>query len=176
MRGLGRDRIIYTGMGKVRTLQACHEAHRHNPKVKTFVLIGFAGGLKGLSIGDQVEATEVLEYDFDARPFEAYPHRLKNPNLKLLKDSSPAVFVTQDRFLTSFPKDLDKYVKAPRIACEMETYSLALFASRAKVKWHTVKLISDIADPNAEHDFLKACTELTPELCRLVRSIQSQFS
>ncbi len=78
--------------------------------------------------------------------------------------------LTQDRFLKENP-----YAKVGRspaknmpMACDMESYAVAYFCERSKLRYSAVKLISDTADENADHDFMKACKKLAPTLARTV--------
>ncbi len=141
----------------------------------TNFLIGFAGALTpDLKVGDIIEPDQFIEQDYNAEPFEKFPNIIKRNQKKLLRDSLDAVMLTQDKFLKENPyKDGPYAKKYKRLACDMESYAVAHFCEMARVNYHVVKLISDSADESADHDFLKACRELSPRLNSLVlESIQ----
>ncbi len=50
------------------------------------------------------------------------------------------------------------------MACDMESYAVAYFSKATGIPASIFKLISDEADADAEHDFLKACKDLSGEL------------
>ena len=160
-------KLARSGMGKLRALRACSELHRRHPELRHILLIGFAGGLTpGLKIGDRIEPYLFIEQDYFAEPFEKFPNRIRRaPFKKLLRDSSGVVMLTQDRFLTKNPY-AGAHGKRPfkNIACDMESYAVAYYCREASIPYSVVKLISDSADANADHDFLKACRRLAPKL------------
>jgi len=57
----------------------------------------------------------------------------------------------------------------------MESYAVAKFCREKKIRFAVVKLISDAADENADHDFLAACRRLAPKLNRTVLSAVRSF-
>jgi nucleoside phosphorylase len=162
--------LIQSGMGKVRTLFAASQLKANTPHLKIMLLIGFAGSLKGLHVGDTVEPSHFIEQDYNAEPFERFPNQIKkNSQKKLLSHSLDAVMLTQDKFLTENPYKSGPYAKKfKRIACDMESYALAHYASKIKLRYHVIKLISDSADDSAAHDFLSACKKLSPKLNKTV--------
>ena len=168
-----------SGMGKVRVLYACHLLRLRHPKLKAILLVGFAGGLTSdLKVGDLIEPGLFVEYDYDARPFERYPHVIKksgprSQGVRLFKEARDAVMLTQDRFLKENPfrgnpKSALVSGKKKPLACDMESYALAYFCENSKIKYSAVKLISDVADAQADHDFLKACRALAPKFRKTV--------
>ncbi|HXV18770.1 MAG TPA: 5'-methylthioadenosine/S-adenosylhomocysteine nucleosidase [Candidatus Omnitrophota bacterium] len=159
------DHLVLSGMGKLRAAHACHRLARDHD-VKWILLIGYAGGLSNLSVGDVMEPDTFIEQDYFAEPFEKFPNILSKEDPKrLLGSSKSGLMLTQDRFLTSNPyKDSEYAKKYPRIACDMESYAVAHFCRESGLPYSVVKLISDSADANADHDFLKACRELAPLL------------
>ncbi len=162
--------IIQSGMGKLRALDACYRLKLAHPRLKRILLIGYAGGLSGLKVGDLVEPDNFLEYDYDARPFEKYPHVIKSRQPKIFLNSRRAAILTQDRFLTSNPlKGTPQDKQYPVVACDMESYAVAYFSKTSGVPVSVFKFISDQADTDAEHDFLKACKSLSGELMTHVR-------
>lgn len=158
--------VILSGMGKVRAAWGVQEIKRRHPKLRHILLIGFAGGLRGLKMGDLIEPRRVIEQDYCAEPFEKFPNQvlLKGPGL--VRGSKSAALLTQDRFLTTNPyRDGGPAgARHARLACDMEGYSVAWTAKQLRMSCSIVKLISDEADSSAEHDFLKACTQLRPRL------------
>ncbi len=157
--------IVRSGMGKIRALDACYRLKIAHPRLKRILLIGYAGGLSGLKVGDLIEPGTFFEYDYDARPLEPYPHTLRLKQPKLFSHSRRAAILTQDRFLTSNPlKGTPLGKQYPVMACDMESYSVAYFSKKTGIPVSIFKLISDEADANAEHDFLKACKDLSTEL------------
>lgn len=168
--------FFVSGMGKVRSLHACHEIRRKHSGLKGILLVGFAGGLTpDLNVGDLVEPTLFIEHDYDARPFERYPNCIKkggrgSSGVRLFPAAIDSAMLTQDRFLKENPyaKLGSSPVKNKPVACDMESYAVAYFCERSKLRYSAVKLISDTADENADHDFLKACKKLAPALVRTV--------
>lgn len=161
--------LALSGMGKVRALHSCHELARKNPELTDILLVGYAGGLSGLKIGDLVEPDIFIEMDYDARPFEAFPNSIRSSTGKLFSRSKRCALLTQDRFLKENPfKGTSLAKRHARLACDMEAYAAAYFCQARKMSFSAIKLISDAADGSADHDFLKACKRLAPELKRTV--------
>jgi len=161
--------MVLSGMGKVRALHACHELTRKHPDLKDILLVGYAGGLAGLSVGDLIEPDVFIEIDYDARPFEAFPHRIRTTKEKIFNHSKRCALLTQDRFLKENPfKGTSLAKRHARLACDMEAYAAAYFCRARKVSFSAIKFISDSADGSADHDFLKACRDLAPQLKRTV--------
>ncbi len=159
-------KLIHSGMGKLRAAWACHELFSRD-KAEGVLLIGFAGGLtRDLSIGDVVEPHTFIEQDYFAEPFEKFPNKVVSVHGPLVDGSVKATMLTQDRFLTENPY---KDSAVGPTACDMESYAVAHFCQKSGRRYHVVKLISDVADENADHDFLKACRELSPKLNRIVK-------
>ncbi len=170
---LGRRAVLtLSGMGKVRALHACHELLREHPKLERILLVGYAGSLSpSLRVGDLIEPDVFIEQDYDARPLERFPHTLRFPRApKRFGHSKRAAMVTQDRFLKENPFSGTPLARRhPNLACDMESYAVAFFCRSKRVAFQALKFISDSADGSADHDFLKACRELAPELKRVVR-------
>ncbi len=160
--------LVKSGMGKVRALDACHVLARQR-RLEAILLVGFAGSLTdSLKIGDVIEPNVFIEQDYNAEPFEKFPNRIEKKG-KLLAESHQAAMLTQDRFLTENPYRGTAYEKRyKKLACDMESYAVAYFCRLYRVRYSVVKLISDTADPQADHDFLKACRQLSPKLNRVV--------
>ena len=162
--------LVMSGMGKVRAMHACHELARKHPGLTNILLVGYAGGLAGLRIGDLVEPDVFIEMDYDARPFEPFPHKIRGVRRKLFGRSKRAALLTQDRFLKENPFEGTALSRRyARLACDMEAYAAAYFCRERKLSFSALKFISDSADGSADHDFLKACKKLAPELKRTVR-------
>lgn len=162
--------MILSGMGKVRAMEACHRLLSDHPGLRHLLLVGYAGGLSGLKVGDRIEPDVFVEYDFDARPFEPFPHLVRSRSPILLHGSKRAALITQDRFLTDNPfRGTQMARKYPRMACDMEAYAAAYFSKMNAIPLTVLKYISDEADPSAEHDFIKACKELSGPLMESVR-------
>lgn len=158
--------IIVSGMGKVRALYACSRLKAKHPSLKALLLIGFAGGLTpSLNIGDVVEPGILIEQDYNAEPFEVFPNSILSPYPQLLSYSSRATILTQDRFLTENPYRYSAYSeKYQRLACDMESYAVAYYATQENIPFFTIKWISDTANHTASHDFLANCQSLAPRL------------
>ncbi len=162
--------LIKSGMGKLRVMLACFRLIRQYPSLRSILLIGFAGGLThDLKVGDVVEPHTFIEQDYCAEPFEKFPNRLRRKHRKLLEHSRGAVMLTQDRFLMENPYRAGQKAGGLRtLACDMESYAAAKFCDEYGLRFHAVKLISDSADADADHDFLAACRRLAPKLNRTV--------
>ena len=164
--------LCVSGMGKIRALHTCHSLWRLCPRLKGILLVGFAGGLTpNLKVGDVVEPTFFIEQDYDARPFEQYPNVIQKGSrgtwgVRLLKSALDATMLTQDRFLKENPyRNAGVYLgKNKRLSCDMESYAVAYFCESSKIRYSVIKLISDVADKHADHDFLNACLRLAPKL------------
>lgn len=163
--------LICSGMGKLRAAGACFKLLKKNPHLRFILLIGFAGGLtKNLSVGDVIEPRTFIEQDYNAEPFEKFPNLIRRKkSAAYWKGSKNALMLTQDRFLTKNPYQNGPYAKKyGTICCDMESYAVAHFCKSFGLDYAVVKLVSDVADENADHDFLKACRELSPKLNRVV--------
>ena len=166
-----RARLVLSGMGKVRALHACHELFRAHANLSRILLVGYAGSLSGaLSVGDLIEPDTFIEQDYDARPLEPFPNCIRNTSKKIFRHSKNAAMLTQDRFLKENPFAGTALAKRyPRLACDMESYAVAFFCRAKRIPFAALKFISDSADGSADHDFLKACRELAPQLRETVR-------
>ncbi len=164
--------VVLSGMGKVRALHAASKLHKKHSSLQWILLIGFAGGLTpDLKVGDLIEPSEFVEQDYCAEPFEKFPNKISIKTPSLVRSSKRSIILTQDRFLTENPYAKSKKPKKVKsIACDMESYAVAYFCKTEKIKFKVIKLISDSADKNADHDFLKACTKLAPKLNQVVLS------
>jgi adenosylhomocysteine nucleosidase len=162
--------LIQSGMGKLRAMAACAKLHRQHSALSSVILVGFAGGLTpDLKIGDVIEPHTFIEQDYCAEPLEKFPNVIKQKKNKLLGHSIGAVMLTQDKFLKENPyKNRDLGLRSKTLACDMESYAVAYFCRQMNVPFFVVKLISDCADENAEHDFLAACRKLSSKLNRVV--------
>ena len=130
---------MLSGMGKLRALQACHEAR---PAPSHVLLVGYAGSLsRSLKIGDLIEPDVFIEQDYDARPFERFPHHIRSSTRKLFARSKRAAMLTQDRFLTENPfRETPLARRYPNLACDMEAYAAALYCRSKSVPlsvWHS---------------------------------------
>lgn len=150
-RALGGAILSVTGMGKLNGASGVYQLRAMG--AERILLTGFAGGLRGLRIGDVVNADGVIEGDYDAKPLETVAHVLAGDKIS---HGSRSWFITQDRFLM---RDIYGGLEAETLATDMESYGVVHAARRLGVPVFVVKVISDLVDENAEHDFLKACTE-----------------
>ena len=131
-------------------------------------MIGFAGSLsKGLEIGDVVEPALFIEQDYNAEPFEKFPNRIRRKGKRLLTESVDGVMLTQDKFLKENPYLHSSQKGFKNLACDMESYAVVHFCEKRNIRYAVAKIISDRADSTADHDFLKACRELSPKLNRI---------
>ncbi|MCA9397011.1 MAG: hypothetical protein KC649_07545, partial [Candidatus Omnitrophica bacterium] len=109
-------------------------------------------------------------------PFEVYPNIIPGSADPLFKDSKRPAMLTQDRFLTSNPyKGSDLEAKYPSVACDMESYAMIHFCEAVGVPGRVVKIISDVADESADHDFLNNCKKLSPFFNETVRQAVRNF-
>jgi len=163
--------LVTSGMGKLRASHACFMLREEHPDLEAILLIGFAGALTpNLKIGDVIEPNTFIEQDYNAEPLEKFPNQIQKARpTQLLPESRDAVMLTQDKFLKENPYRDGPYAeKFKHLACDMESYAVAFFCRVAQIDCAVVKLISDCADETADHDFLKACQELSPKLNRVV--------
>ncbi len=157
--------VVLSGMGKVRAAVGCARLHREHPALRRLLLVGFAGGLKGVHKGDVVEPDVFIEQDYFCEPFERFPNRIDREGTRLLGDSVDALMLTQDRFLTDNPYEDGPYASHhARIVCDMESYAVAEYARSNGIDFSAVKIVSDSANTSADHDFLTACRQLSPKL------------
>ena len=165
-------------MGKVRVLYACADLVRKYPKLRAIALIGFAGALTpNLKIGDVIEPNVFIEQDYNAEPFEKFPHILRRKHPRWLKGSSDAVMLTQDKFLKDNPlKGGADEKKFKKVVCDMESYAMAYFCAQSKLRYAIAKIVSDCADDTADHDFLKACVALSPKLNQITLQLLDKLA
>lgn len=171
--------VVQSGMGKLRAMHACAKLHHRHPSLRHILLVGFAGGLTAhLSIGAVVEPFLFIEQDYFAEPFEKFPNQIRRPHFKkLLSESIKAVMLTQDRFLKDNPYRRGPYAKKFKtIACDMESYAVAYYCKESAIPYSVIKLISDLANRAADHDFLKACRVLAPRLNQTVLNAVEKVS
>ena len=167
-----------SGMGKIRSLLGCLRLYEKHPRLDGILLIGFAGGLtEDLAVGDVIEPDVFVEQDYCAEPFEKFPNRIKFAKRPLLVSGSRrAAMLTQDRFLTENPyKTGEAGFHFSTVACDMESYAVAKFCLEKNKRFAVVKLISDVADANADHDFLASCRRLAPKLNHTVLAAAAAF-
>lgn len=165
--------VLATGMGKVRSVIGCHRLLKAYPRLERILLIGYTGALTDtLEVGDVVEPSAYIEQDYYAEPFEKFPNRIRREGPRLLgRASVDTLMLTQDRFLTENPHKKGPLARRHRrISCDMESYAVAAFCRAAGVGCSVVKIVSDRADAQADHDFLRACRRLAPKLDRTILS------
>lgn len=157
--------VRVSGMGKVRSACAAYDLHRQNSGLEHVLLVGFAGGLLGLEIGDLIEPRIIIEQDYCAEPFEKFPNQICIKGPRLVPGAREATLLTQDRFVKVNPYAGTRLAgQHPRLACDMEGYAVACACRNLRLGCSVLKLISDKANSNADHDFLKACKALRPKL------------
>ena len=139
------------GMGKVNAAIAASNLISIF-ECEKILLVGFAGGLRGLDKGDIIEPSEFIEGDFHAEELEVqYPNSFSQQSFLNLGRKVP--IVTQDRFLK---EDIyERTILTPVLACDMESYAVAKVCQAHDVEFYCVRIISDIADEFAERDFSK---------------------
>lgn len=145
-----------SGMGKVNVALEVADMSEYCNKI---ILGGFAGGLRGLSVGEVVTASLVIDGDLDVRPFDVYP---KSGFCKLLNMTQvkEVPFISQDYFLTEDPyTDDPSLINLKPLATDMESYAFVKACFKFGVEPYIVKVISDVADKNAVHDFKKSCEQ-----------------
>lgn len=175
--GRHQARLVVSGMGKLRALYACHRLTVEHPRLRAIALVGYAGGLSGLKIGDLVEPKLFIEQDYCAEPFEKFPNIIKRRGSRLLSGSVDGVMLTQDRFLKENPYRNDRHLAGyRRVACDMESYAVAYFCRQARIRCGIAKYVSDTADARADHDFLKACKDLSPRLRETAARLVSRLT
>ncbi len=158
--------VEMSGMGKLRSMLGCMRLYERCAGLGGLLLTGFAGGLTpNLEIGDVVEPDVFVEQDYCAEPLEKFPNIIHASGRRLIRDSKRVAMLTQDRFLTENPYRSGELSHTFfMIACDMESYAVAKFCREKKIRVAVVKLISDVADAKADHDFLAACRRLAPKL------------
>ncbi len=171
--------VLLSGMGKLRAILGALKLYEKHPGLEGILLVGFAGGLTpNLCIGDVLEPLIFIEQDYCAEPFEKFPNKIQlGARRKLVRESRRAVLLTQDRFLTENPYKGGKLThRFSTIGCDMESYAVAKFCLEKKIRFGAIKLVSDVADETASHDFLAACRRLAPKLNRTVLAAVKSFA
>lgn len=168
--------VELSGMGKLRAMLGCLRLYELG--AARILMVGFCGGLTpDLSVGDVIEPSVFIEQDYCAEPFEKFPNRISGAKRRLVTGSVRAAMITQDHFVTENPYEAGKLKHRFRsIACDMESYAAARFCAEKKLRFAAVKIVSDSADENADHDFLKACRRLSPKLNRVTAAAAKAFS
>ena len=168
---LGLEAMV-TGMGKINVVHKLTSYLEWN-KVKVVILAGYCGGLRGLSVGDIVEPTILIEGDYNCDPIQKYPNLIDYCHGKLLPNSKRVAFVSQDRFLT-----YDPYMRTIRnkvLATDMESYAAAYICREYKVRFHCVKIVSDVVGSNSTSDFLGSCKSLNSLLKVTIKKAISEI-
>lgn len=170
--------FVVPGMGKVRAAIAVAQLRKSG--VKSILLAGFAGGLRGLRVGEAVSAGLVIEGDYDAGDLQEYPN-VKSCR-KIVDSSMKCIFISQDRFLKtdvySAPgrKNRGGYDKinihlniASPVAVDMEAYAAVAAGHLLGASVYVAKIISDVVGRNSEGDFLSACSKQSVRMNNLIK-------
>ena len=162
--------VIVSGIGKVNAAASTQLAIATLGAEKV-LNVGVAGGLDPkLRVGDLLRVARVVQYDFDLSKINGTPigtlDEYKTPffELAVAGEGLPeATVATGDRFADG--EEIVNFLRKTFGAnvCEMELGAIAHVASRAGVKVHSWKAISDVAGNETQADQykrnLKACLD-----------------
>ena len=133
-------KVYYTGVGKVKvTYAALKLIEQHKPK---WVLNLGTAGSKRFSVGDLVECTQFVQRDAAA----LFPQKIYKTTA--ITDLPEVICGTAD-FVE---------LAEPRVACDifdMEAYALAYVCDQQKIKFNSIKYITDSSDKNVLADWSK---------------------
>ena len=162
--------VIAAGIGKVNAAAGAQLA-LSSLGAEVLLNVGVAGGLDPkLRVGDLLRVARVVQYDFDLSKINGTPigtlDEYKTPffELAVAGEGLPeATVATGDRFADG--AEIVNFLRKTFGAnvCEMELGAIAHVASRAGVKVHSWKAISDVAGNETQADQykrnLKACLD-----------------
>ena len=141
-------KVHYTGVGKVKaTFTAAQMLEKSKPD---WVLNLGTAGSKKIKVGELVEVTQFVQRD---------PLYLEFPQKIFHADP-----ITQFKNVSCGTADFVEYGE-PQIDCEifdMEAYALAYVCDQKKIKFNSIKYISDSSDENVVREWkanLKAASE-----------------
>lgn len=133
-------KVYYTGVGKVKaTYAAVKLIELHKPK---WVLNLGTAGSKRFSVGQLVECTQFVQRD----TADLFPQKIYKTTA--ITDLPEAICGTAD--FVEFAE--------PRVACDifdMEAYALAYVCDQQKIKFNSIKYITDSSDKNVLADWSK---------------------
>ncbi len=142
-------KVYYTGVGKVKaTYAAVKLIELHKPK---WVLNLGTAGSKRFSVGDLAECTQFVQRDMGfsaAAGVGADPFPQKIYKTTAITDLPEVICGTAD-FVE---------LAEPRVACDifdMEAYALAYVCDQQKIKFNSIKYITDSSDKNVLADWSK---------------------
>lgn len=151
---------ILCGIGKINMVYALAA---NVMRVRAFVLCGFAGGYRKLSIGEIVQPFEVRQGDFKSEGLDSDGEEpliclgIPVPNVR------HALFMCQDQIIKGQTLNVLKQIDT--IAVDMETYAFLEFMRRAGIgAFSIVRVISDLCGENAKEQFLQAGKTLAGQL------------
>ena len=175
--------VIVSGIGKVNAAASTQLAIATLGAEKV-LNVGVAGGLDPkLRVGDLLRVARVVQYDFDLSKINGTPigtlDEYKTPffELAVAGEGLPeATVATGDRFADG--EEIVNFLRKTFGAnvCEMELGAIAHVASRAGVKVHSWKAISDVAGNGTQADQYKrnldfCLGEITAKLPALFKAV-----
>lgn len=186
--------LAQSGVGKVYAA-ICAQTMVLNYKPEYIINIGMAGGV-GLKteVCDLVIAKNVIQYDYD---ISAFGDKEKGQisgfssceipcNGKIIKIANDVAkelgiksytgnVLTGDKFVNDINKVTQLRLEFNGLACEMESASIGQVCYLNKVKYGSIKIISDRADKNSAVDFEKFYVEYPQIINKLAGKIISKM-
>lgn len=155
LRSLGAVPVL-SGIGKINTV---YSLAANFLRFDAYVLCGFAGGYRGLEVGQIVIPHSVVQADYysDGLDDGAVPIRmLRHRDFEESLYFELAFFICQDRMIKGLlPPEIVPDDK--KIAVDMETYAFSAFMKRAREdKFSTIRVISDLCNSESKEKFLAA--------------------
>lgn len=172
-----RVALVQCGIGKVlsaRSAQLLIDLFGANFLINT----GIAGGIgEGLSIGDAVVASDLVQHDYDLRPMGRVLGNLADsPNMDVPTSLAPAPqdvealrlaaesllgpshvhvgrIVSGDQFIAGREKRLELRATFHALAAEMEGAAVAQVAIACGLPFVVIRILSDLADGGAPASF-----------------------
>ena len=154
--------VYVSGMGKLRAAATVQTLVR-DYGCKHILLAGFCGGLSNCNVGDVVQPWRLMECDYDARPLESWPNNVPIDSNGMLRCGGEwATFMCQDKFIMGNP--YAEFDIAGPVVTEMEGYAVAYTSTVLGVPFNVVKIVSDMADGDADKHFADSCRKLAGKL------------
>lgn len=142
---------VLSGIGKINTV---YSLAANMMRFKVFILCGFSGGYKGLSIADMVQPFQAIQSDYDSERLDDGAEPIKYEGSAIPGAKRTAMFYCQDHMIKM--KTLETADDEKIVATDMETYAFIDFSRRAGIRYSVVRVISDLCDWQAKENFLAA--------------------
>ncbi len=183
----GKTFELYTVLSGIGMVNAAAAAmNLVNMGCEIILNTGYSGGISGVSAGQIVIGTKFIEHDFDLtgigykefeKPEQEYVYeansQLAQIALGAFAGAVECVMLSGDRFISS-NADKERFTKMfdCAVCCDMETAAIAYVCALAKVKYLSVRIVSDTASDDSADEYKESLSsDVTKNFADIVLTV-----